>query len=153
MESLSSEAFVSRPVSHHYRTITVFSVIGGSVFLVGMAGMYLQVSVLGINPLLAFLIMSIFSIELSFVLNKWITWRDRQTGFWVSFRRFNASRFVTVPVSQGFYALLLWVGVNYLIAVVINTAVFTVVNYFFGHFWVFPSHDASPTPGSKGENE
>jgi glycosyltransferase involved in cell wall biosynthesis/putative flippase GtrA len=123
-------------IEQHKVRFGIFGLIGGTVFLLGMAGMYLLVSVLGLNAQIAFFITGVFSIELSFFLNWLITWRDSQAPFWPSFWRFNITRFATVPLSQGFYALLLWGGVQYLWAVVINVAVFTLVNYVLG-FWAY----------------
>jgi glycosyltransferase involved in cell wall biosynthesis/putative flippase GtrA len=139
-------------IKQHKVRFIIFGLIGGTVFLLGMAGMYLLVSVLGINGQLALFITGIFSIELSFFLNWLITWRDSQAGFWPSYWRFNASRLVTVPLSQGFYALLIWRGIQYLLAFTINVGVFTLVNYLLG-IWAYRKRERkSPSEESQGDS-
>lgn len=131
-------------INQHKVRFSIFGLIGGTVLVLGMASMYFQVSVLGINAQLAFFITGVFSIELSFYLNWHMTWRDSKATFWPSFWRFNITRFATVPLSQGLYALLLWGGVQYLWAVVINVAVFTLVNYVLG-FWAYRKRQGKST--------
>ena len=75
--------------------------------------------------------------ETSFLLNRWLTWRDRNIPFWLAFARFNAQKTVTIALNLALYAGLLRLGVNYLVANVALTAVFTVVNYVAGDRLVF----------------
>ena len=115
----------------------VFSAIGGSVFLMGLG---LQVVLTGwwhVAPVVSYLIQAVTSVETSFLLNRWITWRDRGTPFWTAFARFNAQKTVTIVLNLTLYAGLLRLGMNYLVANVALTAVFTVVNYVAGDRLVF----------------
>ena len=115
----------------------VFTAIGGSVFLMGIG---LQAVLTGrwqMQPLVSYLIQAVVSVETSFLLNRWLTWRDRDTPFWLAFARFNAQKTVTIVLNLVLYAGLLRLGVNYLVANVALTAVFTVVNYVAGDRLVF----------------
>ena len=115
----------------------LFSAIGGIVFLMGLA---LQATLTGkwhMSPVASYLIQAVASVESSFLLNRWLTWRDRSTQFWLALARFNAQKTVTIVLNLALYAGLLRLGMNYLVANVVLTAVFTVVNYVAGDRLVF----------------
>jgi putative flippase GtrA len=115
----------------------LFSAIGGFVFLMGLG---LQVGLTGRLHMLAvasYLIQAVASVETSFLLNRWLTWRDRDTPFWRAFTRFNAQKTVTIALNLALYVGLLRLGMNYLAANVLLTVVFTVVNYVAGDRLVF----------------
>jgi putative flippase GtrA len=115
----------------------VFSGIGGAVFFIGLG---LQVVLTGrwhVLPVVSYLIQAVVSVEMSFLLNRWLTWRDRGIPFWLSFARFNVQKAVTIALNLALYAVLLRLGMNYLVANVTLTAVFTVVNYVAGDRLVF----------------
>jgi putative flippase GtrA/GT2 family glycosyltransferase len=115
----------------------VFSAIGGFVFLMGLG---LQAVLTGrwhVLPTVSYLIQAVASVEASFLLNRWLTWRDRGTPFWLAFARFNVQKVVTIGLNLALYAGLLRLGMNYLVANVVLTAVFTVVNYVAGDRLVF----------------
>jgi putative flippase GtrA/GT2 family glycosyltransferase len=128
----------------------LFSAIGGVVFLMGLG---LQVVLTGrwhVLPLVSYLVQAVASVETSFLLNRWLTWRDRNTRFWLAFTRFNAQKTVSIALNLALYAGLLRLGVNYLLANVVLTAAFTVVNYVAGDRLVFipggtrPAEPAAP---------
>ncbi len=115
----------------------VFSGIGGAVFFIGLG---LQAVLTGrwhVLPVVSYLIQAVVSVEMSFLLNRWLTWRDRGIPFWLSFARFNVQKAVTIALNLALYAALLRLGMNYLVANVVLTAVFTVVNYVAGDRLVF----------------
>ena len=128
----------------------VFSAIGGSVFLLGLGLQALLTGRLHMEPVASYLIQAVVSVETSFLLNRWLTWRDRGTPFWTAFARFNAQKTVTIVLNLTLYAGLIRLGLNYLVANVALTAVFTVVNYVAGDRLVFlpsrrpPAEPAAP---------
>jgi putative flippase GtrA/GT2 family glycosyltransferase len=135
-------AAVPPPGEGHGKRFTIFSAIGGVIFVLGLA---LQVALTGWWHLPAFgsyLVQAAVSVELSFVLNRWLTWRDRDTPLWTAVARFNAQKTVTVALNAALYAGLLDLGMNYLIANVVLTIVFTAVNYAAGDKLVFSPRKA-----------
>jgi GT2 family glycosyltransferase/putative flippase GtrA len=84
-----------------------------------------------------------FSIELSYLLNRWITWRDRQVGLWSSWWRFNAQKTVLTVPNLALYAAGIQLGTGWLAANLGTTAVFTVVNYLTGDLWSFAAGGAT----------
>ena len=110
----------------------VFSAIGGAVFLMGLGLQAVLTGAWHMQPIVSYAIQAVVSVESSFLLNRWLTWRDRATPFWIAFARFNAQKTVTIALNLALYEGLLRLGVNYLVANVALTAVFTVVNYVAG---------------------
>src|SRR5580700_1048638 len=80
---------------------------------------------------------AVASIEASFALNRWLTWRDRGGRLWPALARFNAQKAVTIGLNLALYALLIRLRVNYLLANAGLTGVFTAVNYVAGDRLVF----------------
>jgi putative flippase GtrA/GT2 family glycosyltransferase len=125
------------PLHRRGLRFVIFSAIGGFVFLLGLG---LQVVLTGgfhVLPVVSYLIQAVVSVEVSFLLNRWLTWRDRDTPFWPAFVRFNAQKVVTIALNLALYAGLLRLGVNYLVANVVLTVLFTVVNFVAGDRLVF----------------
>src|SRR6185437_13825208 len=115
----------------------LFSAIGGFVFLLGFGLQAWLTSGLRVAPVVSYLAQAVLSIETSFALNRWLTWRDRDTPLLLAFARFNAQKTVTVALNLAMYWGLLWLGMNYLVANIVLTAVFTVINYVAGDRFVF----------------
>ena len=80
-----------RPQRRGLRFLT-FSAIGGAVFVLGLG---LQLALTGhwhVPPVASYLTQAVVSVETSFLLNRWLTWRDRSTPFWRAFTRFTSRR-------------------------------------------------------------
>jgi putative flippase GtrA len=115
----------------------LFSAIGGAIFLLGLGLQAVLTGAGHMQPIVSYAIQAVVSVESSFLLNRWLTWRDRATPFRIAFARFNAQKTVTIALNLALYEGLLRLGVNYLVANVALTAVFTVVNYVAGDRLVF----------------
>jgi putative flippase GtrA len=119
----------------HVRRFCTFGGIGALVFLVGTALQWVLLKPLGADN--SYIAQSVFSIELSYVLNRWLTWRDRDVPVVSSLVKWNAQKFVlNVPNVIG-YDLLMRAGMNWLVANLAATAAFTVVNYVAADKWTF----------------
>jgi 4-amino-4-deoxy-L-arabinose transferase-like glycosyltransferase/putative flippase GtrA/GT2 family glycosyltransferase len=127
----------------------VFSAIGGFVFLVGLGLQAVLTGSWHVLPVVSYLVQAVVSVEASFLLNRWLTWRDRSTPFWRAFARFNVQKTITIALNLGLYDVLLRLGMNYLVANVALTAAFTVVNYVAGDRFVFvPGRARSAQPAA-----
>jgi putative flippase GtrA/glycosyltransferase involved in cell wall biosynthesis len=115
----------------------VFSAIGGAIFVMGLGLQAVLTGAGHMQPIASYAIQAVVSVESSFLLNRWLTWRDRGTPFRIAFARFNAQKTVTIALNLALYEGLLRLGINYLVANVALTAVFTVVNYVAGDRLVF----------------
>jgi putative flippase GtrA len=123
----------------------IFGSIGGAVFLMGLAMQFELTGRWHVPPVISYMIQAVVSVEASFVLNRWLTWRDRATPLWTALWRFNIQKAVTITINLALYAGLLRLGVNYLLANIVLTAAFTVVNYVVGDSFVF-------VPGTPGRD-
>jgi putative flippase GtrA len=116
-------------VDRHGARFTSFSIIGGAIFIAGLAFQAALTSGLHVPSFLSYVAQAVVSVEASFLLNRWITRGKRETAFWPSFWRYNLQQTVTVVANLVLYAGLLRLGMNYLLANVLLTAVFAVINY------------------------
>ena len=131
-----------------------FGVIGGSVFAVGMAILYILIGAFNWSPLAANALQLATTFWLNYLLNRKITWRERKLGPLVA-PKFLVSRAATTVLNYLLFAWLislsysfvLWnhtvnLAGHYLIANVISLAGIMVLNYFISDRWVF----AEPRP-------
>jgi glycosyltransferase involved in cell wall biosynthesis len=82
-----------------------------------------------VNSLLSYVAQAVISVEASYFLNRWLTWKGVRTPFWGSFLRYNLQKVVTVTANLILYGILLKLGVEYLLDNILLTIVFTFVNY------------------------
>jgi glycosyltransferase involved in cell wall biosynthesis/4-amino-4-deoxy-L-arabinose transferase-like glycosyltransferase/putative flippase GtrA len=125
----------------HGSKFASFSAIGAVVLVTGIAVQGFLVR-LGAGAYGSFVIMAVFSIELSFVLNRRFTWRARNADLWRSCWKFNVQKFLTTIPNMALYALFVQLGLGWLLANLATTAIFTVVNYTAGDLWSFATKDA-----------
>jgi cellulose synthase (UDP-forming) len=97
-------------------------------------------------PALSALASIVITVQASFLLNRRLTWRDRDTTFWTSFWRYNHQRIVTVAAALLLCAGLLRFGLGRLMASVLLTAAFAIVNYVYADRFVFRRRDAPAKP-------
>lgn len=113
----------------HGRRFASFSVIGGGVFIAGLLLQAALTTGLHVNSLVSYLVQAVVSVESSYFLNRWLTWKEAKASFLGSFLRFNLQKAVTVTTNLILYGILLKLGVEYLLDNVLLTVVFTFVNY------------------------
>jgi putative flippase GtrA len=90
-----------------------FALVGGGVFLLGLALLWILVEILGIDKYLAGVIVTLLTLELNFVFNKYINWADRSGSFFVHWWRFHVVRASGLVVNQIGYVILVSIGLNY----------------------------------------
>jgi succinoglycan biosynthesis protein ExoA len=120
----------------HGGRLASFSAIGALVFALGLTVQWYLVR-LGTGPYGSYAGQAILSIELSFVLNRYITWRGRDAPFLASCLRFNAQKLLMTVPNLALYAALVQLGSGWLLANLTTTAVFTVLNYVGADVWSF----------------
>jgi putative flippase GtrA len=131
-------------IAKHGRKFSQFSGIGLFVLLTGIGVQWALVKSTG--AYWSYIGQAVFSVELSYVLNRQITWRDRKAPLWSSLAKWNTQKLVmTVPNLAG-YGLLVWLGLNWLAANLAITAVFTVINYITGDIWSFAKRGGKALP-------
>lgn len=120
-------------LDRHAARFSKYAAIGALVFVAGTALQWLLVSRLG--AAWSYAVQTVFSAELSYVLNRLWTWGDRETrgAFW----RWNVQRIGTVTLNVLGYILLVRLGLGWLTANVAMTAVLMTANYFLADRWSF----------------
>jgi putative flippase GtrA/glycosyltransferase involved in cell wall biosynthesis len=113
----------------HGNRFASFSAIGGGIFVGGLLIQLVLTSGLHVPSLASYLVQAVVSVEASYFLNRWVTWKGTRTPFLGSFLRFNLQKVVTVSANLVAYGLLLRLGVEYLLDNILLTVVFTFVNY------------------------
>lgn len=126
-----------RLLSKHGARFVSFSAVGGFVFVLGLAIQALLVQAWHVGSDASYLVQGFISVQVSFLLNYYWTWRDSEVRFWLAWYKFNAQKIITTVFNLLIYAALILVHVNYLVANVATTAIFTAVNYMIGNFWTF----------------
>lgn len=124
-----------------YRRQLSFGVVGAGVMAVGFLTLLLLTGPAGVSPHLAYLIQAVISVELSFVLSRYWTWSDRRGHTRAAavreWRRFHASRVVSMPANQALFSLLILSSASVWLANAICIVLTTTVNWLVGHHLVF----------------
>jgi cellulose synthase/poly-beta-1,6-N-acetylglucosamine synthase-like glycosyltransferase/glycosyltransferase involved in cell wall biosynthesis len=136
-----------------------FGFIGGSVFAIGMALLYLLVEVAGWSPLAANALQLAVTFWLNYFLNRRITWRERTISR-LAAHKFLVSRAATTVINYFLFAWLISVSfsltlagnaydisINYLVANVITLLAIMALNYEISDRWAF----AEPKPKKRAE--
>jgi putative flippase GtrA len=97
------------------RRILGFSVVGGSVLIGGIVLLFVLVHFLHVEEHLAYLIQAITSIETNFFLNRFLNWKERDGHLAAQWLKFHSTSAITFPLNQALFALLTWIGVQYLV--------------------------------------
>ncbi len=114
-----------------------FGLVGLGVMLGGIALLYGLVHYCHVEEHIAYFIQTIASIEANFWLNRWVNWRDRKGAFHSHWLKFHATKIVTIPFNQLLFALLISIGVHYLLATVTGVVVAAIINYVANGQFVF----------------
>lgn len=124
-----------------YRRQITFGVVGVTVMAFGFLALIVLVEGLGVSPHLAYLVQAVLSVELSFVLSRHWTWRDRRgraaltaAGEWL---RFHASRAFSIPANQALFSTLVFAGASVLSANAVCVTATALVNYLVSHHLIF----------------
>jgi glycosyltransferase involved in cell wall biosynthesis/putative flippase GtrA len=127
-----------------------FSTIGAAVFLLGLAIQIVLVRRWHFAALTSYLVQGFISVQISFLLNRFWTWRDVRVSFLVALVKFNIQKIVTTVANTLIFEGLVAARLNYIAANIATTAIFTIVNYLSADNWVFARHD---TVGDGGADE
>ena len=115
--------------------LTIFAANGMNVFAVGLLIQVILVRYAGMGHVPSYIAQTIVSVQLSFLLSRYLTWRDRNVPFLRALARFNVQQFAITGLGMAGYAGLERLGVNYIAANVGVTAVLTPVSFLSSHKW------------------
>lgn len=116
-------------LQRHGARFASFSVIGGGVFIAGLLIQAVLTGGLHVPSFVSYIFQAVVSVEASYFLNRWFTWKGVRVSLWASFLRYNLQKVVTVTANLVLYGILLKLGLEYLLANILLTIAFTFVNY------------------------
>jgi putative flippase GtrA len=122
------------PAQTHWRRLGTFGLIGAVVFLAGVGLQVGLVRLAGMSHLASYAIQTAVSIQLSYLLNRLITWRDRDVAP-SSWLRFGFQQAIVQGLGVAGYAGLTRIGVEYVAANIAVTAVLAPAGYASSHLW------------------
>ena len=134
----------SRAWEERFR-LAVFAANGMNVFAVGLLIQVVLVRYMGMGHVPSYIVQTIVSVQLSFLLSRFVTWRDRDVAMLSALARFNMQQLTVTGLGMAGYAGLEHLGVNYITANVAVTAVLTPVSFLSSHRWSL----VSPRPNVK----
>ena len=106
-----------------------------NVFAVGLLIQVLLVRYLGMGHISSYIAQTVVSVQISFLLSRFLTWRDRAVAFVQALTKFNVQQFAVTGLGVAGYAGLERFGVNYVAANVAVTALLTPVSFLSSHKW------------------
>lgn len=76
----------------HLARLALFAAIGGCMFLGGLALQIALVRGVHMDVTAAYFVSGFASIQVSYLLNRYLTWRDKAVGFWAAWWKFNVQK-------------------------------------------------------------
>jgi putative flippase GtrA len=115
--------------------LTIFGLNGTAVFAAGLMIQIILVQYAGMAHVPSYIAQTVASIQLSFLLSRYLTWRDRSVSFLHGLTRFNAQQLAVTGLGMAGYAVLDRLGMNYVVANVVVTGLLTPVSFLSSHLW------------------
>jgi putative flippase GtrA len=115
--------------------LLLFAVNGTNVFAIGLLMQVLLIRYAHIGHVPSYVAQTVFSVQMNFLLSRYLTWRDREVAFWQALLKFNVQQLAVTGLGMAGYTALEWLGVNYVIANVGVTAALTPVSFLSSHKW------------------
>ena len=131
-------------LASHRKRFTSFSLIGAGVFVMGLGLQFAFVRWWHLHAIPAYVLQGFISVQASFLANRLWTWRDVHAPWLRSWYRFNTQKIVTTVANTAIYVGLVHLRLNYLIAMVLTTTIFTVINYVAAAQWAFKQRSDAP---------
>jgi putative flippase GtrA len=147
-----------RKAWEHRVRLVLFSVNGMNVFAIGLLIQVILVRYAGMGHVSSYISQTIASVQISFLLSRFITWRDRDVAILRALIRFNLQQLTVTGLGMAGYAALEKAGVNYITANVVVTAALTPVSFVSSHRWSLMARrrqagfsDSLPPVGTRGD--
>jgi putative flippase GtrA len=115
--------------------IAISAANGLVAFLFGLAVETAFMSFAGLGHFVSYALQILFSTQLSFLLARFVTWRDRRVPFFLTMARYNAQQLGTTLLSMLLFAGLDSIGVFYAIANLTVTISVAPISFLVAHNW------------------
>lgn len=125
------------------KRLLTFAANGLFVFVFGVAVQYVLIHRVGMSHVTSYIIQTVLSVQVNFLLSRYLTWRDRTFRMLPALLRFNVQQLATTGIGIGLYAGLDHFGMNYITGNIVVTAVLTPVSFLLGDRWSMASRTSS----------
>jgi cellulose synthase/poly-beta-1,6-N-acetylglucosamine synthase-like glycosyltransferase/putative flippase GtrA len=115
--------------------LVIFAVNGITVFAAGLLIQVLLIRYAGMSHVTSYVMQTIISVQLSFLLSRYLTWRDRQVAVMRALVKFNLQQLTITGLGMATYAGLDRLGMNYILANIAVTAALTPLSFLSSHIW------------------
>jgi putative flippase GtrA len=108
---------------------------GMNAFAIGLLIQVILVKYARMSHVPSYIVQAIASVQINFLLSRYLTWLDRNATFLNSLTRFNVQQIVITGLGMAGYAVLEQFDVNYIMANVAVTAVLTPISLLSSRKW------------------
>ena len=115
--------------------LAIFALNGTAVFAAGLMIQIILVRYAGMGHIPSYIAQTVASVQVNFLLSRYLTWRDRDVTFLPALTRFNLQQLTVTGLGMAGYVGLDRLGMNYVAANVAVTAVLTPVSFLSSHKW------------------
>jgi cellulose synthase/poly-beta-1,6-N-acetylglucosamine synthase-like glycosyltransferase/putative flippase GtrA len=115
--------------------LVLFAVNGMNVFAIGLLIQVVLVKYAAMGHVSSYIVQTIASVQINFVLSRFLTWGDRDAAIMPALARFNLQQITVTGLGIMGYVGLEKFGINYITANVAITALLTPVSFLCSHKW------------------
>jgi hypothetical protein len=117
------------------KRLGTFAVNGLLVFVFGVAVQWALIHRLAMGNVSSYMVKSVLSVQLTFLLSRYLTWGDRDIALLSALVRWNVQQLVITGLGVGLYIGLDHFGINYIVGNVAVAVIFTPTSFVIGHLW------------------
>jgi hypothetical protein len=115
--------------------LAIFALNGTAVFAAGLMLQVILIRYAHMTHDLSYVIQTVVSVQMGFVLARYLTWRDRDVFLPVGLAKYNLQMLAVTGFGMAGYAGLDRLGINYITADLAVTATLTPVSFAASHHW------------------
>jgi putative flippase GtrA len=125
------------------KRLVAFGASGLLVFALGVVVQWALIHRLGMSSVSSYVVKSVLSVQLTFLLSRYLTWGDRNLALLPALVRWNIQQLVITSLGVGLYTGLGHFGMNCLAGNIAVAVIFTPTSFVAGHLWSMAGQAAS----------
>jgi putative flippase GtrA len=125
------------------KRLLIFAANGVLVFCLGVVVQLALIHQLKMGNVSSYLVKTVLSVQLTFLLSRYLTWRDRNLAWLPALGRWNVQQVAISGLSVGLYAGLDHLGLGYIRANLVVAVISTPLSFVVGHVWSMAERRAS----------
>jgi putative flippase GtrA len=125
------------------KRLVAFAASGMLVFILGVVVQWALIRCLGMGNVSSYVVKSVLSVQLTFLLSRYLTWGDRNLALLPALVRWNIQQLVITSLGVCLYTGLGHFGMNSLAGNIAVAVIFTPTSFVVGHLWSMAGQAAS----------